>query len=479
MRILLILLLSLSRLGQAQPPAVLTWQQTYGSTRDEQGGFAVAQNGGYLLVGQQTIPSGVVLLYFVQTNAVGDTLWTKKMSAPGTLNPYITGLVRNQAGTVLVTGLDYGNNVGFTLALDANCAPLWGWAYTQTAHTLPGATLLRTYIGKPLVDADDNFLLVQTATSSTSQSGVSDDTFLKVDKISGMNIWSARLDSILGSHGYLYDWETTNTGLVAVIGGTNPISQNSGIGILKIGATGRFISFQPRPQNLPYDISSYKTTRDAAGNILLVGRQRLTKLDPQGDTLWHTDAPIRYHGGWDGVDVAQDRQGNYVVLGNSSNYTNSWVHLARFSATGQVLNDTAFARNYATYARSLLQASNGELVISGYAENGPIGGDDLFLLQFRGFRPLASRAETAVAAGVTVYPNPAPAGATAVHLTLPVRHDLGRLNIFDAMGRLVREQAVAAGCEVTVSVAGLPPGLYVLRLTATDGRSWTSKLLRE
>ena len=215
------------------------------------------------------------------------------------------------------------------------------------------------------------------------------------------------------------------------------------------------------------------------------GRETLTKLNAQGDTLWNTVVPSRSPGRqWRGAAIAQDRQGNYVVLGNSR-YTIGGslvaenIHLARFRPSGQLVNDTMLYRPGQTYGRSLHLAANGALVASGYGNNGPNGGADLFLLQFRGFRPLASRAEAAVAAGVAVYPNPA-AGPEAVRLALPERPGPYALVVLDALGRSVARPAVPPGSRtVAVPVAGLPPGLYVLRLTGPNGQSWTTKLVRE
>ncbi|GAA4055720.1 hypothetical protein GCM10022409_48750 [Hymenobacter glaciei] len=59
------------------------------------------------------------------------------------------------------------------------------------------------------------------------------------------------------------------------------------------------------------------------------------------------------------------------------------------------------------------------------------------------------------------YPNPA---HDAVRVALPGTAPAAPLHLFDALGRLVRTQpAPAAGTEATLSLTGLPAGLYVLR----------------
>ncbi len=468
--------------GLGQVPG-LTWQQTYGGARDEEGGFAVPMNGGYLLAGQQAyLNTSFATLYFVQTNAAGDTLWTKRVPAPGTANPHVTGFVRNRAGTLLVTGLDYGTNTGFALALTSTCVPLWDRVRQLTAHAIPGATLLRTYIHKPLTDSDDNFLMVQTLSSVSSTSGYTDDAIVKVNQRNGNQLWTARVDSLLGGgHHFLYTWAKTAAGFLSIVEDDDYVTSTSRIGPLKLSPTGNVLSYSTRLMTFPYDISPYTASHDAAGNILIAGRARLTKFSPQGDTLWHTDVPQPSPNvTWDGTAVVQDRQGNYVALCNR--YVpglSGIVQMVRFRPTGQFVGDTVLSRPY-SFGKSLLLAANGDFVVSGYVEFGPRGGNDLFMLQFRGFRPLASRAAAPGVAALGLYPNPVEASANATTLSVPETARTGTLFILDALGRVVRQQAVGpAQGAPSVSVAGLPPGWYVFRFCAANGQTWAGKLLRE
>ncbi len=78
----------------------------------------------------------------------------------------------------------------------------------------------------------------------------------------------------------------------------------------------------------------------------------------------------------------------------------------------------------------------------------------------------ASSAATATAA-LSVWPNPAQVRAT-VRLTAT---DAGTLTVVDAVGRVVRTQALTAGqTDVTVDLAGLPGGVYSVRAGAASAR---------
>ena len=85
MRYLLVLMLSLSLPLWGQAQNTLLWNRNYGSALDESRGYAVAMPaGGYLLLSEVEYPGSPPVsfqrfLYFVRTNATGDTLWTKKL----------------------------------------------------------------------------------------------------------------------------------------------------------------------------------------------------------------------------------------------------------------------------------------------------------------------------------------------------------------------------------------------------------------
>ena len=83
----------------------------------------------------------------------------------------------------------------------------------------------------------------------------------------------------------------------------------------------------------------------------------------------------------------------------------------------------------------------------------------------------ATRAAVA-AAPLGLYPNPATPAATVTLPTLPAGTEL---TFTDGLGRVVRR----APAGPALLVAGLAPGLYVVRATAPSGEQWTSRLAVE
>ena len=189
---------------------------------------------------------------------------------------------------------------------------------------------------------------------------------------------------------------------------------------------------------------------------------------------------------WDARGVVEDSQGNLLVAAHSrfsasGNGGAVDAHMVRFSRNGRLLNDTLLYRGGSqNYVASALLAPNGrDLVFSGYTSAGPYGGSDLFMALYRGFRPLGTTAAAAPPAPLAFYPNPVSAAGGAVTVLLPGPAG-GTLTLYDGVGRRVRQQAVGRGlARAPLDCAGLPPGLYVLRYLAANGRAYIGRLQRE
>lgn len=252
--------------------------------------------------------------------------------------------------------------------------------------------------------------------------------------------------------------------------------------IMLLDGNGTITRFRERINNV---INASPIPVSNSQYIYVGRRQTVTKLTFTGDTVWHTVVPPRYpNRQWDANSLAQDSQGNIVVLATSTESVlqDTQMHLTRLRPSGQLLQDTMLYRAPNNYGRSLLLAPGNELVIDGYTSSGQYGNSDLFLVKFSPFRTvLAARAGSLpLAGGLACYPNPS-AGSATVRAVLPAPAGAGaQLGLYDALGRACAEVPVGAGAsEVAVPVAGLPPGLYLLRLRLPDGRTYSTKLLRE
>lgn len=76
-------------------------------------------------------------------------------------------------------------------------------------------------------------------------------------------------------------------------------------------------------------------------------------------------------------------------------------------------------------------------------------------------------------ADIQVYPNPA---STTLTIVLPNNCNMANFRIFDAFGRMVENRL---GDGNTLNVSNLSPGLYILRMTDSEGRVFTKKFVKE
>jgi hypothetical protein len=65
---------------------------------------------------------------------------------------------------------------------------------------------------------------------------------------------------------------------------------------------------------------------------------------------------------------------------------------------------------------------------------------------------------------VALYPNPTREGQAT--LLVPTSTAAGQVQVLDALGRLVRQQALTAGGATTLKLVGLPAGMYLVRVQA-------------
>jgi hypothetical protein len=483
--------LSMPRWGQAQIARV--WDKSYGSARAESNGYTVAMpSGGYLLLSgvQEAIfppPTQARYLLFVRTNAVGDTLWTKKMVPFRTFRPYPSGMILDNTGNILVTGYESsGNGYGFAMKLTAGCDTIWT---RRVRYSSPGNSTAS--YGSPMLTPDGNYALFEsTALFGVGITTIYDGYLTKISAATGNAMWRTSFATIFQTNGFspAYSYVTsitkTPSGFMVFaigIGSSNFVENPTALILDANGGLTRYRTHSDTRQNsFPVLLVS------SDGNVLMGRRQMLTKLTPTGDTLWHTVVPPRLSRSWDAASICEDAQGNYVVAGNSSfNIGSSLyadnIHLTRFHPrTGQVVNDTMLYRPGQTYASTVLRTASGNLVIGGWYNGGTYGGSDAFLTEWTAFRPLAARTGAAVLrAGLQAYPNPAGAGGATVWLPEASRNG-GTLTVFDGLGRQCAQLAVkAAITETALSVAALPPGFYLLRYDASDGSHYATRLLRE
>ncbi|GAB2701237.1 delta-60 repeat domain-containing protein [Hymenobacter frigidus] len=154
-----------------------------------------------------------------------------------------------------------------------------------------------------------------------------------------------------------------------------------------------------------------------------------------------------------------------VLLGGSFTGAGLPANLARLLATGPA--DASFGPTAVPNGsvRALLVQPNGAIVVGGSFST--LGGlSAQALARITAPNVLAMRAPGAVAARTEVWPVPA-------RTNLTVAPDASArpqaLDLLDLLGRTVRHQALTSAAPVTLPVADLPAGTYLLRVSYAEG----------
>jgi uncharacterized delta-60 repeat protein len=202
---------------------------------------------------------------------------------------------------------------------------------------------------------------------------------------------------------------------------------------------------------------------DQVGGVARTNVARLTAAGAVDNTF---GAPGQLYGR---VYALVLQPNNRVLVGGnflSLNGVNQVIGMARLFSTGLLDNSFVASATPSSTVYSLLVQPNGAVVaggtfadINGQASQG--------VARVLASNVLAVAAPTATAARLVAWPVPA-------HGQLHVAPDLAAqpqsLTLLDALGRPVRQQPWAgAAAEATLTVAGLPAGVYVLRVQYAAG----------
>jgi hypothetical protein len=198
--------------------------------------------------------------------------------------------------------------------------------------------------------------------------------------------------------------------------------------------------------------AGFDAQQDAA-KLLNTSGLNLAALTPDGQPL-----------SIQGLAALTGRVALRVQTPAAGTYTLAAAELLNLPAgTSLVLEDTQ------TGQRTPLAATGAAYSFTVAAGDKP---DGRFWLNLSAASPLATQAG-ALQAALTVFPNPTHDGQAT--LLVPTGTGAGQVQVLDALGRLVRHQALAAGGSTTLKLAGLPAGVYVVRVQ-TSGEQATRRL---
>ncbi|GAA3929442.1 hypothetical protein [Hymenobacter algoricola] len=460
------------------PPATaqLRVQKIFGSTGNEAGGFLTpVRAGGYLVVGgQQKLPPLPInqKLYLVRTNAQGDTLWTRTQKLPGFTQLTVRAVCENTAGQVLVA-TDGGDPAtaryaAMLVLLNPQGDTLWTRKVSGPTNDIYTSLLLGN---------DGNFVLTALL-----------NTFPQWLKVNAAGQVVARTDIIYDASriGFVSGLFKDNSGRggywLQNTSGGSPNERKA----LHLTEAGVVDQTKPLYGTANNSIRSVAPLPNQSG-YLICENAKLTRYNAALDTVW--TKYIHYTNGFV-ADIAvpellQPLADGNVVMAGRFYYANGYrVYLGKVTPDGRVLRDTVLFRGSGSeFVRGLaVQPGTSNYVFSGEAQQGPIGGSDLFLGIHANWTVLSTRPGQVARAAFQAWPNPV--SAARPELTLRSDQPLtGELRLCDMLGRTVRTwpvaPALAQPAGQRLALPGLPPGLYLLNGSGADGRRYSARIVCE
>lgn len=171
------------------------------------------------------------------------------------------------------------------------------------------------------------------------------------------------------------------------------------------------------------------------------------------------------------MDVKKTNDGNvYIAF-----YTTASVTVAKLTQNMEVLWETNY-NNGVQYFTNMVALESGGVAVGGlnlyFSEDYSSYTPGLFFVIFKdeNFSVTENKAEERP---YTLYPNP-----VNDELSLNIAHDaeVSLMELYDIQGRMVRSKK--SGFE-TISLQGLPAGIYALHVSMKDGKCYTSAMVKK
>lgn len=292
-----------------------------------------------------------LILIFLIVSASGNAQvgeeWKRFYNGPGFVNDEARKVVADDNGNSFVAG-HVGSEIHVNLIkYDVSGNQIWNKTYTQ-----PGSN--SEYVVDMKKDNLDNLIIVAYATGDST----SDILTLKVDPVSGNEIWRANTNTPFSSE-FPYSMCIDNSGNICITGRISE-SGNYDMITLRYSSSGNVLFNRRFNGSLSLDDIGLAVTTDNSRNVYVAGYANysgsnsdyiLIKYGPSGNTIWG-----RYYGNGNNqfdyaVSVLVDNSDNVIVSGNTDTYQNRDITTLKFTSDGNMIWNR-------TYSKSQLSGDN-------------------------------------------------------------------------------------------------------------------------
>ncbi len=412
------------------------WQIALGSSNtDYSRDMITTQDSNYLILGS----FGGLSLYLAKIDTGGNVLWEKTNNiggSPGFINS-ICETVNNNfvvSARIYKGGNDYDS---FLIKLDAN---------GDTLFTVRDSANLGSEVYKVWLAPDGN-LLANINYHGAGALVKMDNNFNVLARIDTFGIKGLTI-----ANNKIYVINSDSTANLFII--NNDFTQIDTINV---------------PMYFPvYIRKSFDETElivDGVSMNISNSPRKLVFLDSMGNVTASCDSAFsKFKYDFQPIDA----NNNWLYVGE--NYQQQWgrdIRLYWTNKCGQVIKDTilyrwSFNTSLDERAKKLIVDNEGNYLVTGYAQEGPLGGDDIFVFKYKKVViPVEEenpKEEEEEFLEPTLYPNPFSDGFVIKGISANTK-----ITVFDMSGRMV-EQQVSTGTGFVFTTTHWAKGLYVIQL---------------
>lgn len=438
----------------------ITFEKTYGEGGWSYGGTSVRQTSdhGYILFGVATNLTDYKYSWLlIKTDSVGNVEWKKRYGNEYSFESQNTVQQTSDGGYILCGSL--GGPFEDSLVLiktDPLGNQIWFNAYPVSSERSVGRSVEETM--------DGGFIIAGYAGRIMKE----DVYVIKTDDL-GVVEWSKTYGGFALDRGYCV--KQTQEGNYFVLGETISYGQGGyDMYVLKLNSTGDTIWTKTYGTSSNYE-GGYSLDLTSDGGIICLGvgddlsrEMYAVKIDADGNEMWNK---LYGNAGWDfGNSVHQTADGGYFMAGifTLSTAVGSEMHCIKTNASGDILWEKGFRKGKFNEAVSAQQTLDGGYIILGgtvYVGDS-INTGYMYLVKTDSAGNTTGSIVPPQNVSITICPNP-------FFETAYIKFDqplgvLYTLNLYDALGREIREESGELYQEIEIKRDDLSAGMYFFKI---------------
>jgi len=428
--------------------AQFAWQRNYGDYGgDISNDFKTTSDSGYILL-YRWIDTTIIhseKIGVIKTNSNGDTIWSKRYTIPGMIPQYYPQTICETNDSAYIIG-GYGlveqwtvqnGSAGFLLKINLSGDTLWSKIFEGQGED---------WFIKIIQGNDSSYIALAR---------LQNDTCIVKLNISGDIVW--QIDSLR-----INDLVAVDSGYLLMGSSYCPkpfikIDEGGGIVYKKL---------------MPFE-GLNKVIKTSDNNLLIHTyhpgiSNGLVKCTRNGDIIWSKDSIT-------GIFYFRETLDKGIV--GLMTYWGLWdsdFYISKYDSLGNFQKDTLLIRYGSDeYVKGLEIAPDGDYILYGYGENGPITGtNDIILAKFHQWIFTSIVLVDFSDTYLKIFPVP-----TIDNLTIYSLMPVHKFEIFNVYGKLLKSKTDLNITSVEVDVSMLSTGTYFIKIKSDKG-TFTRKFIK-